>query len=85
MNEEEIRNLREELDDITRLISDIQIILTFKEELASRDSVVDLIQFRNGESIHMKLEPSDVEAVDTKIDVMVSAVRKKLSSITRTH
>lgn len=85
MNKEKIGKLKEELDDIMRLVSDIQMTLNFREEVASRDGVVDLLRLRNGESIYTKLEPSDIESVDTKIDVMMSAVRKRVSSIAPTQ
>lgn len=85
MNKEERWKLKEELDDIARLISDIQMALVFREGLDSRNGVVDLIRLGNGETIYTKLGLSDIEAVDKKLDVMISTVRKKVSSITLTQ
>ncbi len=77
-------DLREELDDIERLIRDVRIALDFRETLDADNGRIDLVRWGSGKSVFVTMSPEDIAAVDSEIEDMSARLKSKVAGLT-TH
>ena len=76
-----MENLKEQLDEITRIIQDIRMAQDFKEALENNDNKISMVNFGNGESIFTTLEANVKDQIDDKIAALTEQLKEKVAAI----
>ncbi len=76
-----MENLKEQLDEIFRIIDDIRVAQDFKDDLAANKNKVSMVRFGNGESVFTTLDSKVVDQMDAKIAALVQQLKTKADEL----
>ncbi|KKK68333.1 hypothetical protein LCGC14_2945120 [marine sediment metagenome] len=76
-----MENLRENLDEIFRIINDIRVAQDFKDDLVANKNKVNIVSFGNGESVFTTLDSKVVDQMDVKIAALVQQLKTKVDEL----